>query len=57
VNHSKTLATAVAALLGGAIPMMSAQAAQYTKQEQENIAVVQGFYAATAARRAAGGES
>jgi len=57
VNHLKLIATAVAALLGGAMPMMSAQAAQFTKQEQENIAVVQGFYAATAARRAAGGES
>jgi predicted SnoaL-like aldol condensation-catalyzing enzyme len=57
VNHSRTIATAVAALLAAAMPMMSAQAAQYTKQEMENIAVVQGFYAATAARTAAGGES
>jgi predicted SnoaL-like aldol condensation-catalyzing enzyme len=57
VSHSKTLATAVAALLGAAMPMMSAQAAQFTKQELENIAIVQGFYAATAARRVAGGES
>jgi predicted SnoaL-like aldol condensation-catalyzing enzyme len=57
VNDSKTIATAVAVLLGAAMPMMSAQAAQYTKQEKENMAVVQGFYAATAARRIAGGES
>jgi len=57
VNDSKTIATAVAVLLGAAIPMMSAQAAQYTKQEKENMALVQGFYAATAARRLAGGES
>jgi hypothetical protein len=57
VNHSKTIATAVAALLGAAMPMMSAQAAQYTKQEQEAIAAVQGFYDALNARDAAGGES
>jgi len=37
--------------------MMSAQAAQYTKQEKEAIAVVQGFYDALNARDAAGGES
>ena len=57
MNHSKTIATALAALLGAAIPMMSAQAAQYTKQEQEAIATVQGFYDALNARDAAGGES
>jgi hypothetical protein len=57
VSHSKTIATAVAALLGVAIPMMSAQAAQYTKQEKEAIAAVQGFYDALNARDAAGGES
>ena len=57
MNHSKTIATALAALLGAAIPMMSAQAAQYTKQEKEGIAAVQGFYDALNARNAAGGES
>jgi hypothetical protein len=57
VNHSKTVATAVAVLLGAAMPMMSAQAAQYTKQEKEAIAAVQGFYDALNARDAAGGES
>jgi hypothetical protein len=56
MDQSKTRTTAFAALLA-AMPMMSAQAAQYTKQEKANIAVVQAFYAATAARRAAGGES
>jgi len=57
VNHSRIVATAVAALLGAAMPMMSAQAAQYTKQEKEAIAAVQGFYDALNARDAAGGES
>ena len=57
MNSSKTIATAVAALLGALMPLTSAQAAQYTQQEKDNMAVVQGFYAATAARRAAGGES
>lgn len=57
MSHSKTIATALAALLGAAMPMMSAQAAQYTKQEKEAIAVVQGFYDALNARDAAGGES
>ena len=57
MSHSKTIATAVAALLGAAMPMMSAQAAQYTKQEKEAIAAVQGFYDALNARDAAGGES
>jgi hypothetical protein len=33
----------LAALLGAAIPMMSAQAAQYTKQETEAIAALHGF--------------
>jgi predicted SnoaL-like aldol condensation-catalyzing enzyme len=56
VNHSRTVTTIVAALLGAAM-MMSAQAAQYTKQEKEAIAVVQGFYDALNARDAAGGES
>jgi hypothetical protein len=53
----KTIATAVAVLLGAAMPMMSAQAAQYTKQEEEGIAAVTGFYDALNARSAAGGES
>ena len=57
MNHSKIIATVVAALIGASISTMSAQAAQYTQQEKDNMAVVQGFYAATAARRAAGGES
>jgi translation initiation factor IF-2 len=57
VSHSKTIATAVAVVLGAALPMMSAQAAQYTKQEKEAIAAVQGFYDALNARDAAGGES
>lgn len=57
MSHSKTIATALAALLGAAMPMMSAQAAQYTKQEKEAIAAVQGFYDALNARDAAGGES
>jgi hypothetical protein len=57
VDHSKTVAVVVTALLGAAMPMMSAQAAQYTKQEQEAIAAVQGFYDALNARDAAGGES
>jgi predicted SnoaL-like aldol condensation-catalyzing enzyme len=57
VNQSKTIATAVAALLGAVMPMMTAQAAQYTKQEQAAIAAVQGFYDALNARGAAGGES
>jgi hypothetical protein len=57
VNNSKIAAVAVAAVLGTALPMMSAQAAQYTKQEKENIAAVQGFYEALSARNAAGGES
>lgn len=57
MNHSKTITAAIAALLGAAMPMMSAQAAQYTKQEQEAIAAVQGFYDALNARDAAGGES
>jgi hypothetical protein len=57
VNHSRTILTAVATLLGAAMPMMGAQAAQFTKQEQEAIAAVQGFYDALTARNAAGGES
>jgi predicted SnoaL-like aldol condensation-catalyzing enzyme len=57
MKRSKTIAAALAALLGAAMPMMSAQAAQYTKQEQEAIAVVKGFYDALNARGAAGGES
>ena len=57
MNHSRTIATAVAALLGAAMPLMSAQAAQYTKQEKVAIAAVQGFYDALNARGAAGGES
>jgi len=57
VNHSRTIAIAIAAVLGAAMPMMSAQAAQYTKQEQEAIAAVKGFYDALNARDAAGGES
>jgi hypothetical protein len=43
VNHSKTFVTAVVSLLGAAMPMMSAQAAQYTKQETEAIAALHGF--------------
>jgi hypothetical protein len=57
VNRSRKIAIAVAAVLGAAVPMMSAQAAQYTKQEKDSIAVVQGFYDALNARDAAGGES
>lgn len=57
MNYSKTIVIAVVSLLGAAMPMMSAQAAQYTKQEKDNIALVQGFYAALDARTAAGGES
>ncbi|HEY5309949.1 MAG TPA: hypothetical protein VIK97_15655 [Casimicrobiaceae bacterium] len=57
MNNSKIAAVAVAALLGAAVPMMSAQAAQNTKLEKENIAAVQGFYDALNARNAAGGES
>jgi hypothetical protein len=57
MKRSKPIAVALAALLGAAMPMMSAQAAQYTKQEQEAIAAVQGFYDALNARGAAGGES
>jgi predicted SnoaL-like aldol condensation-catalyzing enzyme len=57
VNYSKTIVIAVLSLLGAAMPMMSAQAAQYTKQEEEGIALVQGFYDALDARTAAGGES
>jgi len=57
VNYSRTIATAVAVLLGAAMPMMGAQAAQYTEQEQEAIAVVKGFHDALSARSAGGGES
>ena len=57
MNKSKVAAIAVAAVLGAALPIMCAQAAQYTKQEKENIAAVQGFYDALNARNAAGGES
>ena len=57
MNHSKRIATVVAALLGATMPIMSAQAAQYTKQEKEGIALVQAFYDALDARTAAGGES
>lgn len=57
VNRTKTIAIAVAAVLWAAVPIMSARAAQYTKQEKEAIAVVQGFYDALNARDAAGGES
>ena len=57
MNRSKTITTALAALLGAVMLMMSAQAAQYTKQEKEAIAAVQGFYDALNARGAAGGES
>ena len=57
MNRSRTIAAALAALLGAAMPMMSAQAAQFTKQEKEAIAAVQGFYDALNARGAAGGES
>lgn len=57
MNRSKRIAITVAAVLGAAVPIMSAQAAQYTKQEKEAIAAVQGFYDALNARDAAGGES
>lgn len=57
MKHSRTIATAVAVLLGVAMPVMGAQAAQYTEQEKTGIAAVQGFYDALNARGAAGGES